>query len=170
MKRRSLLMLGLACLLPGCGTVSGALDSTKSMLGLGPKPASPDWKAVALHAEEDANGNSAVALDMVFIRDQAVLEALMVMPASKWFATRDDLQRSFPEALSVLSYELVPSQIVKVSAKLWRNQTAWTVLVFANYSSPGEHRARMLLNTPGYVIQLGALSFNASDLKPGTAE
>lgn len=170
MKRRSLLMLGAACLLPGCGAVSGVVDSTKNMIGLGPKPVKPDWKTLALRAEEDANDNSAVAVDIVFIKDQAVLDALLAMPAAKWFSTRADLQRSFPEALAVLSYELVPSQAIKVGDKLWRDQAAWAVLVYANYSSPGEHRARMLLNTPGYVVQLGALSFSASDLKPGTAQ
>ncbi len=168
--RRSMLVLALASLLPGCGAVSGAIASTKSMVGLGPKPVTADWKTLAINVEEDANSNSAVALDIVFIRDQAMLEALLVMPATKWFSTRTELKRSFPEAFTVLSYELPPAMAMKVERKLWKDETAWAVLVFANYLSPGEHRARLLLNNQGYVVQLGALSFSASDLKPGTAQ
>jgi type VI secretion system protein len=163
--RRALVMAALVCLLPGCGVFDGA----RSMLGMGPKPVEPHWNSLALLAQEDANNNSALAVDIVFIKNQSVLDALMVMPAAKWFSSRADLQRSFPETLGVLSYELVPSQTIKVGEALWRDQAAWAVLVFANYSSPGEHRARLMLNTPGYVVQLGAFSFSASDLKPGTA-
>lgn len=162
-RRRALLALGLAGLLAGCKTISSAV-------GLGPKPVTPDWKSLALRADEDANANSAVALDIVFVRDTALLDALTAMPAAKWFAGRADMQRSFPEALTVLSFELVPGQTIKVPDKLWRRAAGWGVLAFAGYASPGEHRARLVLDAPGYLIQLGAQDFSAIDLKPGAAK
>ena len=47
-------------------------------------------------ADADANLNSPVALDLVFVRDLATLDKLQALPAARWFATRADLQRSFP--------------------------------------------------------------------------
>ncbi len=163
LQRRGLLVLCLGGLLSGCKTLSG-------MVRLGPKPVTPEWKSLALRADDDANANSAVALDIVFVRDTAVLNALTKMPAVKWFAERTDMQRSFPEALTVLSFELVPGQIIRVPDKLWRDAASWGVLAFAAYASSGEHRIRLTLDTPGYLIQLGAEDFNAIDLTPGAAK
>lgn len=166
MMRRGMLMLLLAGLLPGCGVISGA----GALLGLGPKPVQPDWKTLALQAADDANGNSALAVDVVLVKDPAVLESLLAMPASKWFATRADLRRSFPEALTVYSYEMVPSQSIKLGDKLWSAEKAWAALVYASYATPGEHRARLLLSASGYVVRLGAQGFEAGEIKPGTAQ
>ena len=167
--RRALLLAGLALALGGCGAVSGIVAGTKSMLGLGPKPVTPDWESLALRADPDANGNSAVAVDVVLVKDQALLDALVQMPAAKWFNSRADLQRSYPEGLAVISYELVPGQTVKLKTAQWREHAAWAALVFAGYAAAGEHRARLLLDSPGYTVQLGAHGFSASDLKPGLA-
>lgn len=166
MTRRAVLVLGLACVLPGCGITA----TVRGMLGLDPKPVEPDWKSLALRTDDDANGNSAVAVDVVLVKETAMLESLLTMSASKWFATRSDLRKSFPEAMTVFSYELAPSQSIKLSSKLWDGQKAWAALVFASYPTPGEHRARMLLNTAGYVVQLRAQNFSANEIKAGAAQ
>ncbi|GAB2870324.1 hypothetical protein GCM10027277_44520 [Pseudoduganella ginsengisoli] len=166
MIRRSMLMLGVVCVLPGCGVTA----TMRGLLGLDPKPVEPDWKSVALRTDDDANGNSAVAVDVVLVKETAMLESLLNMTASKWFATRSDLRKSFPEAMTVFSYELAPSQSIKLSNKLWDGQKAWAALVFASYGTPGDHRARMLLNTAGYVVQLRAQNFSASEIKSGSAQ
>lgn len=164
--RRGVLMLMLAGVLNGCGVVSGA----GALLGLGPKPVEPDWKTLALQASDDANDNSALAVDVVLVRDAAVLESLLTMPASKWFATRADVRRSFPDALTVYSYEIVPSQSIKLNDKLWRSEKGWAALVYASYATPGEHRARLLLSASGYVVRLGAQGFEAGEIRPGAAQ
>lgn len=163
--RRALLGAALAGLLAGCGAVSGL----KSMVGLGPKAVTPDWRTLSLRAADDANGNSALAVDIVMVKDLALLDALMTMPASKWFASRADLQRSYPEGLAVLSFEIVPGQTIRIDARRWRDHAAWAALAYAGYGAAGAHRARLLLESPGYTIQLGALDLTASDLKPGQA-
>ncbi|NGZ86034.1 hypothetical protein [Duganella aceris] len=170
MTRRAVLKLALglplALAVAGCGVVAG----TRSMLGLDPKPVTPDWKSLTLSTADDANANSAVAVDVVLVKDTAVLESLMAMPAAKWFASRADLRRGFPEALTVFSYELTPAQTVRVPPEQWSGQRAWAALVFAHYLSPGEHRARLMLNTPGYVVRLNAQGMSVNDLKSGTAQ
>lgn len=170
MNRRRMLKLGLAGLAPfvaaglsGCGIVAG----TRALIGLDPKPVTPDWKALALRADDDANANSALAVDVVLVKETAMLDSLLAMPSSKWFSSRSDLQRSFPDALTVYPYELVPGQVIKLNSKLWDGQKAWAALVFASYTTPGEHRQRLLLNNGGYVVQLGAQGFSASEIKAG---
>ena len=144
-----MLALGLACLLPSCKPGARAA-------GPAPKPATPDWKTLSLRTDDDANANSAVALDIVFVRDAALLDTLAAMPASKWFAGRADMARSFPAALTVLSFELAPGQSTEVPDKLWRSAAGSGVLAFAGYASPGEHRLRLALDARGYLIRLGA--------------
>ena len=164
------LMLCLVFTLSGCGALSSVAAVTRSVIGLDPKPVAPDWKKLVISAADDANANSAVAVDLVLVKDQAMLDSLLTMPAAKWFATRSDIQRTFPEALVVYPYELVPTQSVQLGEKQFGSERAWAALVFANYSSPGEHRARLLVNSTGSVVQLNAQSFNASEIKPGAAQ
>ncbi|KAB8044243.1 hypothetical protein [Janthinobacterium aquaticum] len=166
MKRRSMLVLLGAAMLAGCGVV----DGTRSLLGLGPRPVAPDWQTLALRAAEDANANSAVAVDIVLVKDSTVLESLLAMPAAKWFATRSDVQRSFPNALTVFSYELVPGQSLALNDRLWRSEKVWGALVYAGYATPGEHRSRLLLSARGYMVQLDEQGFAATEIKPGAAQ
>jgi type VI secretion system protein len=163
-------LLCLVFILSGCGAFSSAVSGTKAALGIGPRPVTPDWKTLLITAAGNANANSAVAVDLVLVKDVAMLESLLTMSAAKWFAMRSDLQRTFPEALTVYPYELVPTQLIRMDEKQFGRERVWAALVFANYSSPGEHRARLLLNTAGYVVQLNTQSFNASEVKPGTAQ
>lgn len=163
-------LLCLALILSGCGAFSSAVSGTKAALGIGPRPVAPDWKTLLITAAANANANSAVAVDLVLVKDTAMLESLLTMSAAKWFAMRSDLQRTFPEALTVYPYELVPTQLIRMDEKQFDRERVWAALVFARYSSPGEHRARLLLNTAGYVVQLNGQSFNASEIKTGAAQ
>jgi len=91
------------------------------------------------------------------------------MPAARYFVARADLQRTFPEALTVLAIEITPGQVIQLEPKRFGAERAWAALAFANYAAPGEHRARLLLDRGGYVLQLNAQGFVASDIQPGAA-
>lgn len=156
--------------LSGCGALNSVVAGSRSLIGLDPSPVEPDWKSLAISASDDANANSALAVDLVLVKDKAVLDTLLTMPATKWFTARHDLQRTFPEAFTVFQYELVPTQAVRLDKKQFGKERAWAALVFANYASPGEHRARLLLNNPGYSVQLNAQSFTVSEFKAGAAQ
>ncbi|NHZ83176.1 hypothetical protein F2P44_28455 [Massilia sp. CCM 8695] len=151
--------------LAACGAVAGA----RALVGLAPAPAKPGWTSVTLAAAADANADSALAVDIVLVKDKAMLESLAAMSAAKYFGARADLQRTFPDALSVLPIEITPGQQIRIDGQRFGKQRAWAALVFANYATPGEHRLRLLLDHPGYVLHLNAQEFIASDIKPGSA-
>ena len=163
-------LLCAAFMLGGCGAMSSMVAGARSMAGMAPKPIAPAWKSLILSAANDANGNSAVAIDLVLAKDAAALESLETLPAAKWFAMRTDLQKTFPDTLAVMRFELVPSQTVKLDEKQLDSQRALGAFIFANYASPGEHRARLLMNTEGYVVQLNEQSFKLRELKSGVPQ
>ncbi|MGE4244022.1 hypothetical protein [Ramlibacter sp.] len=158
-----------AALASGCAAIDSTWQAAKGAVGLGPKPTTPDWKSLTITAADDANQNSPVAIDVVFVREQTLVEQLATTPASRWFAARGDIVKSFPEGISVLSYELVPRQSIRVPFESFKDQKAWAVLAFASYPPPGDHRERMLLTAEAYLVQLGAKGFKAGAVKPAAA-
>ena len=163
--RLVLLALLLLVTLTGFGALAGA----RALVGLAPGPAKPDWSSITLAAADDANADSALAVDIVLVKDKAMLESLSAMSAAKYFGARENLQRTFPEALTVLAVEITPGQRIRLDAKRFAKERAWAALAFANYATPGEHRLRLLLDNRGYVLQLDAQEFSAADIKPGSA-
>lgn len=167
---RFALLALLACTqLAGCSAISSVTKSVSSAIGLGPRAVTPDWRSVTITASDDANGNSPIAIDLVFVRDQALLDTLTKTPAARWFSSRTDIVQSFPEGVGVLSYELVPKQSIRVAEAAFEKQRAFGVLAFANYPLPGEHRVRLKLDAEAYLVQLGANGFQASEVKPAAA-
>jgi type VI secretion system protein len=155
---RNAVVLVIAMVLAGCGLINSE-----------PKPQAPGWQNITVMAADDANANSAVAVDVVLVRDKAVLDSLLAMPAARYFSARADLQRTYPEALSVIALEITPGQVIRLDAKRFDGQRAWAALAFAHYANPGEHRARLLLDNRGYVLHLGAQGMQATDITAGAA-
>ncbi len=163
MHRRALLVaasLGLA----GCSAVGKLTESVMSMgaslVGRDkPHPKPPLWSSVTVVATSDANQDSPVAVDLVFVRDPALLEMLNATPAAKWFATRIDLQRAFPEGVGIVSLEVVPGQTLRLTDHARIHQLALAVLAFASYPPPGDHRLRLQPAPGPYFVQLGAKGF-----------
>jgi type VI secretion system protein len=110
-----------------------------------------------------ANGNSPVALDVVSVNDKDLVKELSKLTAADWFQKRDQyrLDYSKPGILSVTSGEWVPGQAVPsvelpapfpVPIPLLSSKA--TVLIFANYFTPGPHRAE-LQPKKVTIVQLG---------------
>lgn len=161
---RRTLVLGAGLGLAGCSTVgklAGSILTTGAdLVGVGkPHPKPPLWKSVTVVAASDANQDSPVAVDLVFVRDPALLEVLNATPAAKWFATRTDLQRAFPEGVGVVSLEVVPGQTLRLTDPARIHQLALGVLAYAAYPPPGEHRLRLQPVPGNYLLQLGPKGF-----------
>jgi type VI secretion system protein len=171
--RRPQLRLALAALvlaaLAGCGALDSMGAAARSLVGAGPHPVKPEWETLVFSAAPDVNANSALAVDVVLVKDKAMLDSLSAMPASRYFAARADLQRTFPDALTVLSIEITPGQVIRLDSGRYAGERAWAALAFANYANPGEHRERLQLDRNAYLLQLNAQGFVAADIKPGAA-
>ena len=147
------LLASMLALLAGC-----------AMFG-GPKPVRPDWNSLAFAAAADANANSAVAADVVLVRDKAVLETLAGMSAARYFAAKADLLRTYPDALTALAVEITPGQLIQVERKRFQGERAWAAFAFANYAAPGEHRVRVPFDCRQCRVQLDATGFVVLDAR-----
>lgn len=155
------LLVAVCLLLTACSSLSSVTGFFKSQ----PKPATPDWSSVVITAEAGANQNSPVALDLVFIKDAAMVDALLAMPSAKWFSSRADLIRSFPDALSVMGFEMVPEQSIRLSPKQIKGREGLAAVVFADYPGSGEHRQKLTMEVSGLVLTLGSKDFKVTEIK-----
>jgi type VI secretion system protein len=106
-------------------------------------------ETVQVRASGDANGYSATAVDMVFVYDPSVIDVLQAVPASDWFNRKRQFLLDYPKGISVMSWEIVPSSVLTpwtVPDDMLSNDAgddATAAFVFADYLSPGAHRARL---------------------------
>lgn len=130
---RLLIVSVLAVQLTGC-----ALPGFLSFKGTKVK-----WDQVTLAAADNANRNSAVAVDVVLITEDAVLEKVIDLSSAKWFSARADLAKTFPKVLTYRSWELVPGQALNIDGDSFGAPRVSAALVFADYATPGNHRVRV---------------------------
>lgn len=154
------LSLGLS----GCSMLGGVANvvasSTADVFSGSPSSSFLDWKGLTIVSTVQANQNSPLALDLVFVRDAATLEKLLSLPASRWFASKAELQKTYPQAFEVRSWELVPQQVLRLDDKALGSPRVAGMLVFADYLSPGEHRAQLPLSRESFMVELGERSFS----------
>jgi type VI secretion system protein len=163
---RTAAVAGLAGLLAGCGTVSkvtGAVGAVMDLVGLGGTRLS--WKEVEIAAAVGANQNSAVAVDIVLVLRPEAVDRIVALPASKWFQTRAELQRTFPGQYLVHSWEVAPGQLLRVPGERFGTPSVVGVFVFADYLAPGEHRMKVTQLEGGIMVELAARGFTVSAKK-----
>lgn len=120
--------------------VAGALALALLATGCAEKPRAA-LDSVSFAVVPTANDTTPVAIDIVSIRDKALVDKLGALTAAEWFGQRDQHLRDHPATLGLASWELVPGQTLK--ADLPPGEPAWAILVFANYATPGPHRLRV---------------------------
>ncbi|HEX3635322.1 MAG TPA: hypothetical protein VHV99_07515 [Paraburkholderia sp.] len=145
--------LCVASLVSGCGSF------------LSSKGEKVRWDHVTLVADDDVNNNSPVAVDVVFVTDDAMLARIAELPASKWFASRADLANTFPKSLQYKSWELVPGQRIEVSGDSFGRPRVEAAFLFANYTEPGAHRMRIEKLSGNLAVQLNTYTFTVSAVK-----
>ncbi|MGN6315562.1 hypothetical protein [Trinickia sp.] len=123
------------------------------------------WDELTLAASDEANNDSPVAVDVVFVTDKAMLDRVAELPASKWFSVRGDLVATFPDAIRYQSWELVPGQRLVVPGEKLRGPRVAGVFVFADYPGPGANRVRVERFNGRLVVQLGDNAFSVSSVK-----
>jgi type VI secretion system protein len=113
--------------------------------------------------KSEANTNSPIAFDLVSVNDKDLAKQLSQMTAADWFQKRGQIKRDFPKesSIKVEEWEWVPGQVVpEISLPAHAPRT---LLAFANYSSPGPHRAKLDLKSR-VLITFGRNDFELSPL------
>ena len=93
-----------------------------------------------------ANDDSPVAVDLVLVHEQALVDQVLALTAADWFGKREQLRRDHPEGLTLYSWEVVPDQLLV--DEITGERAAWAAIIFTSYHTPGAHRLRL---APGAV-------------------
>lgn len=112
--------------LTGCG-------STRSFFG-------GDLTAQVL-TDPGINRDSPVQVELLVVYDDNLLEQISALSAKDWFDQREGILRNYTaeESYTERRWELVPGQ-PPFQEEISFSAGARKVLVFANYSTPGNHR------------------------------
>lgn len=138
----ALLAFGLqACSLFGGGVLFGG-SSTLTVVEISP----------------EMNDNLPVAVDLIVVYTNAVGKDLLTKQASAWFAGREQYLRDHQGELRLFSWEWIPGQKVPGPQAFEYRTGALAAILFASYSSPGDHRARSTPNA-NLRISLGPTDF-----------
>lgn len=123
--RRTWPMLLLMLVVAGCSLVAKVIPGLSDTVAL---------KSLKVVATPDANADSAVALDLVFIYDKDA-EAQLPKTAPEWFADRAALQNGLGKAADVVSLQLPPATLVESVKLPDRHGKAVAVYAYARYLS-----------------------------------
>ncbi len=115
-------------------------------------------KEIQIQVSPWANEDNPVAVDVLIIYDEDMMDRLGELPARQWFRQRDQFRRDFPSGYEALEWELVPGQRVDPTPMPHNAATAVGSFVFANYYTDGDHRAR-LDQIDNVLIRLGEKGF-----------
>ena len=95
--------------------------------------------------DNHANSDSPVAVDLVSVNDKDLAKDLAKMTAADWFQKRDQIREDNPKPadLTVMkSWEWVPGQVIG-TVQIPMKKKPRALLLFANYATPGPHRAKI---------------------------
>lgn len=108
---------------------------------------------VTLVTEPDTNRDRAIAIDLVFVAQELPAQEIGKLSARDYFSRRAQLLRDYPEAVTLRSWELAPGQLVE-EADADPPCNLVKTYIFADYASPGDHRAT-LSNARSVQVTLG---------------
>jgi type VI secretion system protein len=99
---------------------------------------------VEVAIQDKANNNQPIAVDYVLIYDEKLLDEILRLPAKVWFEKRGQYKRDHPlnAAFDSWEWEWIPGQQV-ISRTIPLMAKAKGGVIFANYHTKGDHRARV---------------------------
>jgi type VI secretion system protein len=113
-----------------------------AVVGLAGCGAKVSTRSFTLAATPEANDRSAIAVDVVLVRDEALLGILGALSARTWFDEKAQLALDHPRGFEIVHWELVPGQRLEIRNP-FRTRKGHAIYVFANYLTPGAHRVRV---------------------------
>lgn len=120
---------------------------------------------ISFRIDEDLNGNTPVAVELIVLYDKDLDDELSALTAQQWFAKRQQILRDFSrEELVTFRWEWTPGQVPLAQRFRYRSG-ALALLFFASYSSPGEHRARLPSPNHPIRVQLDGREFHVESTR-----
>jgi hypothetical protein len=107
----------------------------------------------------DANENTPIAVDLIVVYDKGVLDQLVKLKASDWFAGREQFLKDHHDVKPV-HWEWIPNQVVPKQT-IEYGIGAQKVILFADYASDGAHREVRDPHQPFHLL-LGTLDLKAT--------
>lgn len=126
--RASWLLIPLLLLASSCGLP----NRVRSMFG-GQLP-------IQVSIAPDANENSPLAVELIVVYNDKLIDKLMEKRARDWFAGREQFLRDYADDVKSRKWEWIPGQKVE-PIDLAYGIGAKRVVLFADYVTPGDHRA-----------------------------
>ena len=117
----------------GCGTLNALNPFAKD------KPPKTSLRSLQVLALPDANHNTAVALDIVFVYRPMVAD-LLPKTAPEWFARKQELLGAAPTDIDVVALQVPPAFAIDAVELPKRHKKAIRVTGYANYvTKAGQH-------------------------------
>jgi type VI secretion system protein len=88
----------------------------------------------------DANENTPLAVELIVVYEEKIVDKLLEKTAREWFRGREQFLRDYADDVESWKREWIPGQEVE-PLDLSYGVGAKRVVVFADYITPGEHRA-----------------------------
>ena len=97
-----------------------------------------------LQTTPDLNQNRPIAVDLVMVYDAHLMQALQKLSAKQWMRSKQQFKRDYPLLLKLWEWEPVPGEVLPdFELPSSATKQAAGILVFADYDTPGLHRARL---------------------------
>ncbi len=115
-------------------------------------------KDISITAAPGANRDTPVALDIVAVGDETMVQVLMGLDANGWFSQKEKFQHQ--SEFNVKTFEVVPGQTISGDVEYsWTDRRKYkAVFVFAKMQSPGLHNVRIdTFSNPVIVIRNNSL-------------
>ncbi|MEI8295398.1 MAG: hypothetical protein WCG04_02600 [Alphaproteobacteria bacterium] len=134
-------LAGFLCI----GLISGCSDAVvsaaKSIAGF---TTGKVWiEKVQFRIADDMNDNSPVSIHMLIIYKQDVYDKTAGMNAEDYFKKSDQIRRDNPNMVDFFTWDVVPGKPKEEQNIVPSRADGVGVLIFARYSSPGDHRAAL---------------------------
>src|SRR5688572_18803124 len=87
-----------------------------TMDSVGPRLLGQSTLVMRVNVSPQANNANPVGLDLVVVKDEALLNDLMNLSAKEWFENRNQYRQDYPEEIELGSHqwEWVPGQVVNI--------------------------------------------------------
>ena len=118
--------------------------------------AGPERLRVSVEAEPGANDNSPIAVAVLVVYDEKVMEELSKLSAAEWFAQSEQRRRDNPgmARFDSANWEFMPGQTVEDVVLPLQGRPA-TGLVFAQFLAGGMNRVRFDPEDPLAIVLKG---------------